>query len=152
MSPDGSETEMTDPATQDVMQGYLAALVDRRDFAQFFAPDVRWTTMETGDQVVGRDAVRDLIVGLHTQAFDAHPQLVDVVVGDGTAMLEARFVGRHVDEFAGVPATGTDVDVPYAVAYRIADGLITELHAYMPVLALRAQLADAATRRTPVAG
>lgn len=145
---------MTDPATHEVMQAYLAALMDRSDFARFLAPDVRWTTMETGDEIVGRDAVRDLIVGMHTQSFDAHPQLVDVVVGDGTAMLEARFVGRHVDEFAGVPATGTEVDVPYAVAYRIAGGLITELHAYMPVLALRTQLADAAAagRRTPVAG
>src|SRR3954467_5213157 len=103
---------MSHQATQDVMQAYLAALVARADFAGFFAPDVRWTTMETGDELTGRDAVRDLIVGLHPAAFDAHPEVVDVLVGDGTAMLEARFVGRHTGDFAGVPATGIDVDVP----------------------------------------
>ena len=139
---------MTQKATQDVMQAYLAALVDRADFGRFFAPDVRWRTMETGDQIVGRDAVRDFIVGFHTAAFDAHPQVVDLVAGDGTAFLEARFVGRHIGDFAGVPATGVEVDVPYCVAYEIAGGLITELRAYMPVLAMRAQLAEAAAVST----
>ncbi len=139
---------MTNQATHDVMQAYLAALVDRADFGRFFAPDVRWTTMETGDQVVGRDAVRDFIVGFHTVAFDAHPQLVDMVAGDGTAFLEARFVGRHIGDFAGVPATGAEVDVPYCVAYAVAGGHITELRAYMPILAMRAQLAEAASVST----
>jgi predicted ester cyclase len=146
---------MGDQGARDVMQAYLAALVDRGDFGRFFAPDVRWTTMETGDQVVGREAVRDFIVGFHTVAFDARPEVVDLLVGDDTAMLEARFVGRHIGDFAGVPATGTEVDVPYAVAYRLAGGLITELRAYMAVPALRAQLADAAAAgrtATPVGG
>jgi predicted ester cyclase len=146
---------MTEQATQEVMQGYMAALADRADFGRFLAPDVRWTTMETGDQIVGRDAVRDFIVGFHTIAFDAHPQLVGLVSGDGSAFLEARFVGRHTGDFAGVPATGTEVDVPYCVAYDVAGGLITELRAYMPVLSLRAQLAEAAAAgrtEAPVAG
>jgi steroid delta-isomerase-like uncharacterized protein len=146
---------MSAQATQEVMQGYMAALVDRGDFGRFFAPDVRWITMESGDQIIGRDAVRNFIVAFHTSAFDAHPQVVNLVTGDGTATLEARFVGRHTGDFAGVPATGTEVDVPYAVGYDIADGAITELRAYMPVQGMRAQLAEAAAAgRTsaPVAG
>jgi predicted ester cyclase len=146
---------MADRSAQDVMQGYLAALVERGDFGRFFAPDVRWTTMETGDRLTGRDAVRDFIVGFHTMAFDARPELVGVVTEGSTAVLEARFVGRHTGDFAGVAATGAEVDVPYCVVYAIADGLITELRAYMPVLAMRAQLAEAAAAgRTgaPVAG
>ncbi len=101
--------------------------------------------METGDQIVGREAVRDFIVAFHTVAFDARPQVVTLLIGDDAALLEARFVGRHVGDFAGVPATGTEVDVPYCVAYGIADGLISELRAYLPVPALRAQLAEAAS-------
>jgi predicted ester cyclase len=135
---------MADRSAQEVMQGYLAALVERGEFERFFAPDVRWTTMETGDEVTGREAVRDLIVGIHTIAFDAHPTLVGVLAEGSTALLEARFVGRHIGDFAGIAATGAEVDVPYCVGYSIADGLITELRAYMPVLAMRAQLSDAA--------
>ena len=141
---------MADQDARDVMQGYLDALLNRGDFARFFAAGIRWTTMETGDQVVGRDEVRDFIVALHTQFFDAHPELVGMVVGDDSAMLEARFVGTHVAEFAGIPATGAHVDVPYCVAYDISGGLITALRAYMPVAALCAQLAAAAAERGAV--
>jgi predicted ester cyclase len=126
------------------MEGYLAALTDRSDFAAYFAPDVRWTTMETGDEVVGRETVRDFIVTIHTKLFDARPELVNLLVGDGTALLEARFVGTHTGEFAGIPQTGASVDMPYCVAYDISDGLITAVRAYLPILALRAQLAQAA--------
>ena len=146
---------MADSSAREVMQGYLSALVERGDFGRFLAPDVRWTTMETGDEIVGREAVRDFIVAFHTVAFDASPQVRTMLVGDDAALLEARFVGRHIGDFAGVPPTGTEVDVPYCVAYAIADGQITELRAYLPVPALRAQLAEAAAAgRTaaPVAG
>jgi predicted ester cyclase len=137
---------MADTSAREVMEGYLAALADRSDFSVFFAPDVRWTTMETGDEVVGREAVRDFIVSFHTKLFDARPELVNLVVGDGTALLEARFIGTHTGEFAGVPQTGAQVDLPYCVAYDISDGLITALRAYLPILALRAQVAQAAAK------
>jgi steroid delta-isomerase-like uncharacterized protein len=126
--------------TSEVMDRYLEALRHRADFAESFAPDVVWTTMETGAQIHGRDAVRDHIVAMHTGSFDAHPELVSLATGDGVAMLEAVFVGRHVDTWEGVPATGRDVRVPYVMAYDVAGGLITELRAYLSTAALRAQL------------
>jgi predicted ester cyclase len=56
------------------------------------------------------------------------------------AYLEADFVGRHIGEFAGVPATGREVNVPYCVAYDVKDGHITELRGYFPLAALINQL------------
>jgi steroid delta-isomerase-like uncharacterized protein len=138
--------------TSEVMDRYLDALRTGGDFGQFFAPDVLWTTMETGEQVRGRDAVRDHILSTHTRGFDAHPELVRLVTGDGAAMLEAVFTGRHVDTWEGVPATGRDVRVSYAMAYDIAGGFITALRAYFPMAAIRAQLTQAevpAARRPP---
>ncbi|MGY1604013.1 ester cyclase [Geodermatophilus sp. SYSU D00815] len=134
---------MSDVETREVMEAYLRALLDRADFAAFFAPDVLWTTMETGEQLQGRDAVRDLIVAFHTQLFDARPELHGLVFGDGVAMAEARFVGTHRGDFAGVPATGRQVDVPYCMAYDVRDGAITALRAYLPVTAMVAQLTSA---------
>jgi ketosteroid isomerase-like protein len=131
---------MSDDGTRAVMDGYLQTLLDRGEFDRYFAPDVVWTTMETGEQVHGREAVRDLIVGMHTQAFDAAPQLVGMLVGDGAAVLEARFVGRHTGTFGNLEPTGRAVDVPYCVAYDIADGAITALRAYLPLALLRAQV------------
>ncbi len=134
---------MTDNDTRTVMEAYLEALVDGGDFEQFFAPDVAWTTMETGQQIHGQQAVRDLITGLHTQVFDAHPELVSLVCGEGTAMLEAVFDARQIGEFAGVPASGAHVRIPYAMSYDVANGVITALRAYFPMTALRARLAEA---------
>ena len=95
--------------TQQVLDEYLDALLGGGDFGAFFADDVRWTTMETGDVISGRDAVRDFIIALHTQLFDASPEFGPVICGDGSAALEATFIGKHIAEFAGVEATGAEV-------------------------------------------
>ena len=92
--------------TERMVREYLDVLLSGGDFASFFAEDVLWTTMETGDQVRGRDAVRDFIVTLHSRWFDASPEIKNVTVADGVAALEAVFVGTHIGEFAGVAATG----------------------------------------------
>jgi steroid delta-isomerase-like uncharacterized protein len=114
------------------------------DFASFFADDVVWTTMETGDELRGRETVRDFIVDLHTRAFTASPELVNMTIADGVAGLEAVFVGTHAAEFAGVPATGTEVRMPYSVFYDIADGKILTLRAYFPITGLVQRLQEAA--------
>jgi ketosteroid isomerase-like protein len=134
---------MADNTTRAVMNGYLEALLDGSDFERFFAPDVVWTTMETGEEVRGRGAVRNLILALHTQAFHAQPKLVNMVTGDTTAMLEAVFIGTHSGDFAGLSATGLHVRMPYSIAYDVRDGSIVAIRAYFPMTALRSQLARA---------
>ena len=130
--------------TERTLREYLAALLGGGDFAAFLAEDVVWTTMETRDQIRGRQQVRDFIVALHSHLFDAEPELANVTAADGVAAIEAVFVGTHIAEFAGIPATGTQVRLPYAVAYDIADGKITALRAYFPITALVQQLREAA--------
>ena len=86
---------MSAEATKRVMDAYLNALVNGGDFAQFFTDNVSWTTIETGEQFEGREAVGDFITTLHTKLFDAHPELKSLAIGDGIAALEADFVGTH---------------------------------------------------------
>jgi predicted ester cyclase len=134
---------MADDGTRRVMDAYLEALRSGGDFASFYAPDVVWTFMEDGGQVHGRDAVRNVVVGMHTQSFAAHPEVRGLLVGDGTAMLEAVFAGTHTGEFMGIPATGLEVRKPYCVAYDVAEGSITALRAYFPTASLLATLTEA---------
>jgi steroid delta-isomerase-like uncharacterized protein len=130
--------------TDRVIHDYLDALMDGGDFAAFFAADVRWITMETGEEITGRDAVRDFIIALHSQLFDASPELLNVTVADGVAGLEAVFIGTHTAEFAGVPATRLAVRLPYSVFYDVSNGKIDALRAYFPIAALIQQLRGAA--------
>jgi len=130
--------------TQGTIREYLNALLNGGDFASYFADDVVWTTMETGDQIRGREAVRDFIVALHSQLFDASPELVNLTVADGVVGLEALFIGTHIAEFAGVPATSTAVRLPYSVFYDLVGGKLISLRAYFPITALVQQLSDAA--------
>ena len=139
---------MSVESTNQVMNNYLGALLKQEDFGRYFAEDVLWTTTETGDEVRGRDAVRDFIVAFHTQAFDAHPEVKSLTVGDGRATLEADFVGTHAGEFAGVAATGAQLRVPYAVCYDVDGDSITALRAYMPISSMVAQVRTAAERAT----
>ena len=130
--------------TERTVRAYVDAVFEGGDFASYFADDVVWNTTENGDEIRGREAVRGFITTFHTELFDASPEIVNLVFGDGVAGLEAMFVARHIAEFAGVPATGSTVSVPYSMFYEIADGKITTIRAYFPLMALAQQLGSAA--------
>jgi hypothetical protein len=106
-------------ATTQTINSYLDALLNGGDFGQFFTDNVRWTTMETGDEIQGREAVRGFIVALHRELFDAKPELRSIGIADGLAALEADFVGVHTGEFAGIAPTGAAVRVPYAFSMTL---------------------------------
>ena len=131
-------------ATTQTINSYLDALLNGGDFGQFFTDEVRWTNMETGDEIQGREAVRDFIVALHRELFDAKPEVRSVGIADGLAALEADFVGVHTGEFAGIAPTGAAVRVPYCVFYDVGEAGITALRAYMPVRQMVAELEAAA--------
>jgi len=112
------------------MDAYLAALVARRPYAEFFTDDVELVVVGGGQTVRGRDAVASTIQFLHEQAFDAKPELVSLVVDGDRAALEAEFIGRHIGEFAGIAPTNRDIRLPYSVHYEIDDGHIAKLTIY----------------------
>jgi steroid delta-isomerase-like uncharacterized protein len=124
---------MSVEATADTMRSYLDALLARGDFADYFTDDVTWTTIGTDQTMQGREAVRDFLVWMHTQAFDARLRVKTLVVGDGQAVLEADLVGTHTGEFLGMAATGKSVQVPYCVVYDLRDDKIAALRAYIPM-------------------
>jgi steroid delta-isomerase-like uncharacterized protein len=131
---------MSVEATSETMRSYLDALVARGDFADYFTEDVTWTTVGRGQELQGRQPVRDFLVWMHTQAFDAHPKVKTLVVADGQAALEADLVGTHTGEFLGIPATGKSVQVPYCVVYDLHDDKIAALRAYIPMELFAQQL------------
>jgi steroid delta-isomerase-like uncharacterized protein len=124
---------MSMETTSQTMRSYLDAFLARGNFADYFIDEVTWTTVGAGQELQGRQPVRDFLSWMHTQAFDAHPRVKTLVIGDGQAALEADFVGTHTGEFLGMPPTGKTVQVPYCVIYDLRDDKIAALRAYIPM-------------------
>jgi steroid delta-isomerase-like uncharacterized protein len=124
---------MSVEATTKTMRSYLEAFLARGDFADYFSEEVAWTMVGAGQELQGRQPVRDFLIWMHTHAFDAHPKVKTLVIADGQAVLEADFVGTHTGEFLGMPATGRSVQVPYCVIYDLHDDKIAALRAYIPM-------------------
>ena len=128
------------------IQQYAEVLVARGDYGRFFADDVEFALMGTDQQTRGAQAAEQAIRFLHETAFDAKPELTNILVDDHGAAAEALFVGTHTGEFLGVNATGNPVRVPYSVFYDVDGSKITALRIYMPMEQLVAQIRGATDR------
>lgn len=128
---------MTVDETRSVMERYLAS--GHTDF-EIMAPEAVFTVMATGDEYRGPEAIGAMLGYFYHGAFEATAEARNVVYGEGHAIGEWDFVGRHTGEFAGVPATGNQVNVPLAVAYDLADGKVTRGRVYFEIPAFLAQV------------
>ena len=75
--------------TRAVIEPYVAALGALEDIAPYLADDVVLTLVEVNQEIQGRDAVAGAIVELHQQTFDARPEVVNLIVGEGKAAGES---------------------------------------------------------------
>ena len=67
---------------------------------------------------------------VHEQAFDGRAEVKCLLMDGNRAAVEADFVGRHVAEFAGIPATGRELRVPYSVVYDLDGSRTAALRIY----------------------
>lgn len=104
------------------------------------ADDVVFTMMATGDETRGPEAVRQMLHWFYHVAFDARAEKSNEIVANGQAMWEGYVVGKHIGEFAGIPATGKEFRVPLCVVYDVKKDQIQRARIYFEIPALLAQL------------
>ena len=107
------------------------------------ADDAIYTLMGSGRRAQGRPEVERLLDSLYREAFEAGFEPRTIVIGDGSAAVEADFVGRHVGEFEGIAPTGRDVRVPMCVVYSVDEQHIRSANIYFEMDSLRRQLEPA---------
>jgi predicted ester cyclase len=127
--------------TRAIVEPYL-----REHDAGKLAPDAVFIDMSTGARHEGREAIAHMLQFIYHTAFDARFEMRHLVVGEGLASIEGDFVGRHIGEFAGVPATGREVRVPLSVTYVVGPEGIREGRIYMLGSVMMAQLDTEAER------
>lgn len=128
---------MSIESTRETVMRYLTS---EHGDVSMIAEDVVFTTMATGEEHHGRDAVVGMLNYLYHIAFDATVATYLMLFGENNAMLEGHFVGKHIGEFAGIPATGKDVRVPMCVVYDLANDQIQRGRVYFEMPALLQQL------------
>jgi steroid delta-isomerase-like uncharacterized protein len=138
MSDATATAPMSIDETRAVMDRYLRS---NHSDLEVMAPDVVFTVMATGQEFRGPDGVAAMLDFFYNRAFQASAEDEHLVVGEGHAVGEWQFTGRHIGEFAGVPATNKQVRVPLAVAYDLADGRVTQARVYFETPAFLAQVA-----------
>jgi steroid delta-isomerase-like uncharacterized protein len=106
----------------------------------FVAEEAVFTDMATGGETSGRAAITQMLDYFYHQAFDARPELTNLIAADGQATIEGYVVGKHIGEFAGIPPTGKDIRVPVAIVYDLEDDQIKRARIYLLINVLFQQL------------
>ncbi len=128
---------MSIESTRETMLRYFSS---EHSDASMLAEDVVFTIMAAGQEHHGRDAVLGMLNYFYHIAFDATFATRVTLFGEANAMIEGDFVGKHIGEFAGIPATGKDVRVPLCVVYDLANDQIQRGRVYFEMPALLQQL------------
>jgi len=134
------ESQMTVEETRSTVEAYFAALLGGGAYETYFADDIVLTMTSVPGEITGPEATKAAVDAMHHEQFNAAPELLTMVVGEGTVAAELMFVGIHTGEFAGIAATARAVEVPYSAFYRLSDGKITSIRLYALVEGLVQQL------------
>jgi len=97
---------------------------------KYIAEDAVYRNLGTGEVYTGREEISGLLHFMYHVAFDAKGEVVNTVITESKAVVEAYFKGRHVGEIAGLKATNKEVDIPLCVSYDLKDGLIKQARIY----------------------
>ena len=129
--------------TRRTMNAYVEDLLNGGPYKRHFSDDVVVSLVGTDQGAEGADEAEGWINYLHTEAFEAHPELKGMLADDGQAAAEFDFVGKHVGEFGGVSPTGRQVRVPYSVVYDLEGEKIKAVRIYLSMELLMRQLDSA---------
>ncbi len=92
--------------------------------------EATYKMMGTGEQVIGREAIGEMIASFYTVPFNGRFLTVNKTYSENQAVVEGELHGEHIGEFAGVPATGRKVKVPMVIIYDLDDELIVGARIY----------------------
>jgi predicted ester cyclase len=96
--------------------------------------------MGSGEEYHTPQGVLEMLNYFYNVAFDAVPETRNMIFADGQVVFEGVFAGKHIGEFAGIPATHKDVRVPLTVIYDLEDNQIKQGRIYFLMASLMAQL------------
>jgi steroid delta-isomerase-like uncharacterized protein len=105
---------------------------DAEAVAQWFAPDGVQRQVATAQVARGRDAVREGLAALFRAFPDFHIRVRDLFTTGDRTCVECTYTGTHEGDFAGIPATGRNIELDGCYVFRWnKDGLVQEETIYV---------------------
>jgi steroid delta-isomerase-like uncharacterized protein len=104
------------------------------------ADDVVFTDMANGVEHQTPEGVRAMLNWFYQVAFEATFEKTNLVIADGHGVLEGIIAGKHIGEFAGIPATNKDFRAPTCISYDVEDGKLKRGRVYFSVASFMAQV------------
>lgn len=132
-----ADTTMSVEKTREVIEYYWSS---SHSDVSMMADDVVFRIMADGQEARTPEGVLAMLKYFYTIAFDADVTTDNTIFSNGQAVWEGTFQGRHIGEFAGIPATNKEVRVPLCVVYDLADDQIKAARVYFEMPALLKQL------------
>jgi len=101
--------------------------------------DAIFTMMGSGEEARGRKSIDNLLDFYYNKAFSASNKERNLIISNGTVVLETDFFGKQNLLFAGIlPAkSGREVHIPMCVVYNVKDQKIYSARIYFETDALR---------------
>ena len=124
------EQAIMERATVSTVEKNVLTYFEKHD-VQYLAEDAVFVNLSTGDEARGREAIKNFLDFMYHVAFDAKAEITNTVFTENNAIVEFRFKGKHIGEFAGMQPTNKEIDVPVCVSYDLEDGLIKQARIYM---------------------
>lgn len=128
---------MSVESTRKVMEAYFNA--DHGD-TSMMADDVVFTDMGSGQEHVGPEAIQNMLNWFYHVAFEATAEPTNIFIGDGFAVFEGLVKGKHIGEFAGVPATNKEFTAPLCVTYDVEGDKLKRGRIYFSVVSFLGQV------------
>lgn len=128
---------MSIESTREVMNRYIDS--GHSDLSAM-AEDVVFTVMDTGQEYKGPQAVAGMLQYFYHVAFDAKAETRNMIYADQRCAAEWDFIGKHIADFAGIPATGKQVRVPLCVIYDLENDKVKRGRVYFETPVLLKQL------------
>ena len=128
---------MTENKTREVMDKYINS---KHSDISMMSDDVVFKIMATGQEHHGPEEVLQMLNYFYHIAFEADAKLHNILYDEDKAVVEGLFTGKHIGEFAGIPATNKNVSVPICVFYDLENNKIKRGRVYFEIPVLMQQL------------
>jgi steroid delta-isomerase-like uncharacterized protein len=123
--------------TREIVDRYFSS--GHKD-TSMMADNVVFKVMADGQEAHTPEGVLGMLHYFYQVAFVANATPSNIIISNGKAVWEGTFHGRHIGEFAGIPATGKEVQVPLCVVYDLENDQIVEGRIYFEMPTLLKQL------------